>query len=204
MDYRLFLSLLRTYLVPESEQPQKGSTLSTIRKGEFVFRIEILAYALMPNHYHLLIRQAGENDLSAFMKALMTNYVMYFNKKYDRVGSLFQGVYKAILVTNDDYLLHLTRYIHLNPIAKGLNPLMLDHEEEGSTLRAILVNQYTSYGDYVHLRETKWVKPGYILEYFAQSNVSKMSKISGYEEFMADLVGSETDKEILGRQAIDE
>jgi len=78
--------------------------------------VEILAWCLMPNHYHLLLRQRIDNGLVLFMQKLGTGYTNYFNQKYQRVGPLFQGKFKAVLVENDNYLMHLSRYIHLNPV----------------------------------------------------------------------------------------
>jgi len=78
--------------------------------------INILAFCLMPNHYHLLLMQKKEGGITKFMRKMGTGYTNYFNKKYDRVGPLFQGKFKAKLVKNDEYLLHLSNYIHLNPI----------------------------------------------------------------------------------------
>jgi putative transposase len=69
----------------------------------------------MPNHFHLLIKQKKDHGIVSLMHALGIAYSMYFNKKYDRVGSLFQGRFKAKLVDEDDYLLYLSKYIHLNP-----------------------------------------------------------------------------------------
>lgn len=70
----------------------------------------------MPNHYHLLIKQLSDNGVVKFMQKLGTGYANYFNKKYERVGPLFQGKYKAVAVENDTHLLYLPCYIHLNPI----------------------------------------------------------------------------------------
>lgn len=77
------------------------------------------AYCWMGNHTHMLI-QAGETSISRMMQSITQRYTQWFNKKYDRVGHLFQGRYKAILVDADDYLLELVRYIHLNPLRAGL------------------------------------------------------------------------------------
>ena len=70
----------------------------------------------MPNHYHLIIRQLVDNGVILFMKKLGTGYTMFFNKKYQRVGALFQGCFKAILVESEDYLKYLSCYVHLNPV----------------------------------------------------------------------------------------
>ncbi len=78
--------------------------------------VEILVFCLMPNHYHLMVRQKSDGGIVQFMKKLGTGYTMYFNQKYQRVGHLFQGRFKAIHVNRDSHLLHLPYYIHLNPL----------------------------------------------------------------------------------------
>jgi len=76
--------------------------------------VEILAFALMPNHFHLLIRQKEKEGIVKFMQKLGTGYTMYFNQKYERVGSLFQGRFKAVAVLKEKHFLYLPFYIHLN------------------------------------------------------------------------------------------
>ena len=75
----------------------------------------------MPNHFHILVKEKIENGISKFMGKLTTGYSMYFNKRYDRTGSLFQGVFKSVHADSDEYLKYLFAYIHLNPI-KLINP----------------------------------------------------------------------------------
>ncbi|OGZ06477.1 MAG: hypothetical protein A2845_06180 [Candidatus Lloydbacteria bacterium RIFCSPHIGHO2_01_FULL_49_22] len=74
------------------------------------------AYVLMPNHFHLLVRATNDTGITEFMRKLTTGYTMYFNKKYQRVGPLFQGTFKAEYVSRDEYLKYLFAYIHLNPV----------------------------------------------------------------------------------------
>lgn len=78
--------------------------------------VDILAWCLMPNHFHLLIRQRKDNGIALFMRKLGSGYANFFNMKYKRVGPLFQGRYKIIMVDKDEYLLHLINYIHSNPV----------------------------------------------------------------------------------------
>ncbi|MEX2033083.1 MAG: transposase [Candidatus Colwellbacteria bacterium] len=78
--------------------------------------VEILVFCLMPNHFHLLIRQLKDTGITKFMQKLGTGYTMYFNQKYERVGSLFQGRFKAALVDRDAHFIHLPYYIHSNPL----------------------------------------------------------------------------------------
>lgn len=78
--------------------------------------VKIHCFCLMPNHYHLLLEQTQDGGIVQFMKKFGTGYTMYFNKKYDRVGPLFQGRFRAVLLDDDSYLMHLSRYIHLNPV----------------------------------------------------------------------------------------
>ncbi len=82
--------------------------------------ITIYAYCLMPNHVHVLVEQSTDQPLSRYMQRLQSAYTSYFNRKHKKVGHLFQGRYKAILVDKDTYLLELIRYIHLNPMRAKL------------------------------------------------------------------------------------
>ena len=78
--------------------------------------VEILAFCLMPNHYHFMMRQKVENGITEFMRKIGTGYTMYFNKKYERVGALFQGKFKAILIKEEAHFQYLPQYIHFNPL----------------------------------------------------------------------------------------
>lgn len=78
--------------------------------------VDILAFCLMPNHYHLLLRQKVDNGITDFMRKLGSGYVNYFNIKYRRVGTLFQGKFKSVLVGNEAQFLYIPLYIHLNPL----------------------------------------------------------------------------------------
>lgn len=78
--------------------------------------IRIHCFCLMPNHFHLLLEQTRDTGIITFMKKLGTGYAMYFNKKYNRVGPLFQGRFKAVHIKEESHLLHLPLYIHLNPL----------------------------------------------------------------------------------------
>lgn len=80
------------------------------------FLVEVLAFCLMPNHYHLLLRQKSDDGIKKFLQKLGTGYVMYFNTKNERSGVLFQGRFKAILVRQENYFNHLPYYMHLNPL----------------------------------------------------------------------------------------
>ncbi len=86
----------------------------TIERGDPV--VEIMAYCLMPNHFHLLVKENKEGGISRFMLKLLTGYGMYFNKKNERTGPIFEGRFKAKHVVEDSYLEYLLAYIHLNPV----------------------------------------------------------------------------------------
>lgn len=121
-DYAVFLGYLMAYLSPpekDSPSPTKRTVLSYVPKN-YHDTIELHAFALMPNHFHLLIKQTDERTMESFFRSLATRYSMYFNRHYGRVGGLFQGRYKAVIVTSDEQLVHLSRYIHMNPLSLGL------------------------------------------------------------------------------------
>jgi REP element-mobilizing transposase RayT len=85
------------------------------------YPIYIVAYVLMPNHYHLLIEVDGDDALSPFCQRLFNSYSQAFNRQQNRSGTLFEGRAKSILVDNSSYVYALTRYIHLNPVVAGLS-----------------------------------------------------------------------------------
>ena len=78
--------------------------------------VDILAFCLMPNHYHLLLSPRSEGGIPQFMQKVNMGYSKYFNQKHERVGTLFQGPYKHISVTNEIHFLHLPFYVHFNPL----------------------------------------------------------------------------------------
>ena len=79
------------------------------------FWAEIIAYCLMPNHFHFLLKQLKENGISIFLRNFTDSYTRYFNTKQERNGPIFQGRFKAVRIETDEQLLHVGRYIHLNP-----------------------------------------------------------------------------------------
>jgi putative transposase len=117
-DYQRFAELL--FLVNSSKPINIRSIHEDINnvydfdRGEQL--VAIGAYCLMPNHFHLLMTPLVDGGVSAFMGKLCTSYSMYFNQKYERTGTLFEGKFKARHANNDEYLKYLYSYIHLNPI----------------------------------------------------------------------------------------
>jgi putative transposase len=77
--------------------------------------VELVSFCLMPNHFHLLVKEEIENGIPKYMQRVLTAYTMYFNKKYRKSGHLFQGAYKSVRVEDDKQLMHLSAYIHKNP-----------------------------------------------------------------------------------------
>jgi putative transposase len=120
-DYNRFVTLLylcnSTKSVNIEQEIRKGRSFTELllieRKEQLV---DIVAYCLMPNHFHLLISERVDGGVSMFMKKLSTAYSMYFNVKHKRSGALFEGRFKAKHVDDDNYLKYLLSYVHLNPV----------------------------------------------------------------------------------------
>jgi REP element-mobilizing transposase RayT len=110
-DKTVFCSLLKRYLSDETaKNPQRRLY------NNYHDEIDLITYALMSNHFHMLVYQKDdERAIVGFMRALMISYSMYFNKKYVRQGPVFQSTYLASRIDSDEYLKHISRYIHLNP-----------------------------------------------------------------------------------------
>jgi len=129
----------------------------------------LVAYALLPNHYHLLL-QAQTNSLSHAMQLLGISYTKAINKRFRRSGALFQGPFQAKLVDRDAYLLHLSRYIHRNPVDAGL-------------VRRVEDWVYSIYREYIGLRGDTSLQPEVVLSQFASHDE--------YREFVEDCAARE-------------
>ncbi len=155
-DYRMFLYYLKSYLTAPDTQKDSPRIISRLGPDFDLYKnIKLLCYVLMPNHFHFLIQQESEDAIIEFMQRLSNGYVKYFNEKYERVGSLFQGRYKSIFVSKDEYLLHLSSYIHINPIEL----------KDYSDLKSFENYSFSSYPDYIGKRNTSWVSRDTILNY---------------------------------------
>ena len=130
-NYGFFLRRLRKYIVPI---------------------LDVVAYCLMPTHYPLLVL-LKEADLSHRMQLFSISYTKAMNKRYDRIGALFQGAFQAKHVDENNYLVHLSRYIHLNPVMAGLVERPEDWE-------------FSSYREYISLRGGTLPKPEIVLSQF--------------------------------------
>lgn len=121
--------------------------------------IDIGAYCLMPNHFHLLLTQADGGSISKFMQKVSTGYSMYYNNKYNRTGTLFEGKFKSEHAENDRYLKYLFSYIHLNPIKLiDANWKEQGIKNKSQVLKFLEQYQFSSYLDYLgHERKQKVV-----------------------------------------------
>ncbi|MBN2103948.1 transposase [bacterium] len=153
-NYRFFLNRLRKY-------SSKGKQL-------------VIAYCLMPNHFHLLMKETIDNHLKKTMLSLQTSYAKAINKRFQRNGHLFQDTYKKIRIENNNQLLRLSRYIHLNPVKAGL----VNVPEEWP---------YSSYHEYAGLRHGSLPATEIIISQFPDKQA--------YKEFVMDHL-DEDDKEL--------
>lgn len=176
-DHKVFLNYLKEYLSPQPDFKDmlkdftlKGQTFKGLPKQtkNYFGEIELLAFCLMPNHIHLIIKQKDKDSIKKFTQSLFTRYATYFNKRYQRTGSLFQGRYKATNAINKDYLLDLSRYIHKNPLKYTSN----------------IIDAYSSYSNYLGLINTSWINKNLILDHFNQSSFMKKKGLKSYQEFV--------------------
>ncbi|OGG19315.1 hypothetical protein A3D78_05445 [Candidatus Gottesmanbacteria bacterium RIFCSPHIGHO2_02_FULL_39_14] len=173
-DCIVFLHYLKLYLSPVNdllEDKTKILRMNRYIRKNLSSEINLIAFALMPNHIHLIIKQFSLNGIVKLMQRLTTAYVMYFNKKYQRIGSLFQNTYKAVLIEKDEYLLHLSRYIHLNPMKDNL---------------AAKFSEFSSYSYFLGDKKVSWVKPKVILDYFKSAKKEGKYRFNSYQSFVED------------------
>lgn len=161
-DYTFFLALLKRYLSAEAVRDSIGRLVPN-----YASEVELVAYCLMPNHYHMLIYLNEKPGLEHLMRSVMTAYSRYYNRRHGRVGALFQGNYLASMISSDSYLWQVSRYIHLNPLDIRKKPL--DYP-------------YSSIGYYTGARSAAWVHVEHL--------VDGASDCQNYTEFVNEDVDS--------------
>lgn len=177
-DYKVFLGYLRTYL----STPETTDEVFPSRKLKNYFdQVKLLAYCLMSNHFHLFAWQKEIDALTSFMRALTIKYSMYFNKKYNRVGPVFQGKFKAVTITSEPQFIFLSKYIHRNPFTSGSEPE---------------VYPYSSYRNYLGKIHQTWLDSSEILSYFSKAGLA-----NSYKAFVEEL--DERDLPIIKESMID-
>lgn len=183
-DYSSFLEFTRFYLEPYQEQtrpgfkPEKPSVRKHKQEMNLSGEVVMIAYCLMPDHFHLLLKQVSSQAITKLMRRVGTNYGGYFNGKYSRRGGLFESVYRSVRITDEGQLLHLTRYIHLNPVilkTSRFGPL--------STVTTARPEeyQYSSYKNYLLKQALPWLNPNPVLDIF-----DKLGEKGTYNDFVED------------------
>ena len=135
-DYKRFLDVVNFYrfvspglrfsYYDQLLSDERTTFMEKLQKNG-VRQVEIFAFCLMPNHFHFLLKEVKDNGIKKFSSNLQNSYAKYFNTKRKRSGSLFQEMFKAVRIESDEQLIHVTRYIHLNPftsfLVKNINQL---------------------------------------------------------------------------------
>lgn len=131
--------------------------------------LNILAYCIMPNHLHFLLQPLSNTTLSDFMRNIQNSYSKYFNTKYERIGSLFQFMFKAVRIETDEQLIHVSRYIHLNPVTAYL-----------IGIKDLPSYPWSSFRDYISGGDNFFIKPAIVLSHFQSKEK--------YKDFVFDQV----------------
>lgn len=127
--------------------------------------LEIVSYCLMPNHFHLLVKQIADNGITTFIRRALNSYTRYYNIRHDRIGPMFQGSFRAVDVKSNEQLIHLSRYIHLNPFV-------------GNLCRKLDDFTWSSYKDFLTNKKTRLSNPHLIIETIGSSR--------RYQDFVED------------------
>lgn len=136
----------------------------------------------MPNHFHLLLKQNIDNGITEFAGKFSNSYTKYYNTKYNRIGPLFQGEFKAIIIESDEQLVHVSRYIHLNPTSSNLVKNLDQYE-------------WSSYPEYLGQVKNGFCDKEVVLGHF--------KKIKDYQQFVLDQAGYAQELEFIKHQLLD-
>lgn len=167
-DYDRFIDTMDYYRIkdPPTRFSFKNRPIALQKNIITPLLIEIICFCLMPNHFHMLVKQIESNGITTFLSKLSNSYTKYINTKYKRVGPLFQGSFKAVRIEDDEQLLHVSRYIHLNPLIDYLT-------------KDLKTYPYSSYPEFLGLRKG-FCKKEIILSHFRTP--------LDYEKFVLDQV----------------
>jgi putative transposase len=165
MDFRLFTEAMAYYLQP---QPQVKFSVYRLQRKQYQINlqkklVEILAFCLMPTHFHFLLQQRMEKGTQRFIQKLSNSYAHYFSIKYRNAGPVFVGNFKSIHIETEEQLVHLSRYIHLNPVTAYL----VERPEKYS---------YSSYKAYLGREKLEIINSDIVL--------SSFSSPKAYEDFV--------------------
>lgn len=169
-DYQRFIDAAEHYVISNhkfsyeryNQKPNLLNKNSSINEEP---KVEILAYCLMPNHFHFVVKQIRDKGVTDYFGRLTNSYSHYVNLKYDRVGPLFQGRFRNVLVESEEQLLHLSRYVHLNPLVAGLVSNLRNYH-------------WSSYRGYLGADNDSFCTTDMVKGHF--------SSASGYEKFVLD------------------
>ena len=174
-DYQRFLELLNYYLYNPKMSYSHYARLDQKTKNQLMDRlkmniplVEIFAFCLMENHFHLLIKQDQEHGIKILLSNMQNGYAKYFNTRHDRSGSLFQSMFKAVRIEDDEQFLHVSRYIHLNPVTAYI-----------VEAKNILSYQWSSLTNYIDKQVFPFIKSEIILQLIGKNK---------YREFVLDQV----------------
>lgn len=157
-DYRRFLQVATHYLTSKrqfshSKKPISDTVSEMAEIAKIDPKVEVLGYCLMPNHFHLLVKQLVDRGITWYLQHVINSYSHYIHTKHKRTGPLFEGPFKNVLIETDEQLIHVSRYIHLNPIVSGLTKDLDDY-------------LWTSYSSYISDEKDPMCKTKTILGYF--------------------------------------
>ena len=169
LDYYRFaklpIKLSKFLILPNSDQTK---LLESIKK-DCEKLVEIICFCLMPNHFHFLLKQKVDKGIPIFISNFTNSYTKYFNTRNERVGPLFQGIFKAVRIESEEQLIHVSRYIHLNPVSSFLiKPEDLENYE------------WSSYPEYLDLMNRSIVDKEIVVGLF--------SSLEKYKKFVLDQV----------------
>lgn len=185
-EYQMFINTIEYYhfidinsrfsYYQRLEDELKKQALDSLYKTSGT-RVDIYAFCLMPNHYHLLVKQNVDNGISTFISRIQNSHAKYLNTKTKRIGALYQSPFKGKLIETDEQFTHVTRYIHLNP----LTSYILDDPEQ------LMNYPWCSYGDYLNIFNRRFITKEQLISHY--------SSLEDFSKFTSDRVYLQRDLE---------